>query len=68
MAARSQSQFEKRRKELARQERQKEKRGRRLEHKERKAGEPAEGAEEEDPDLAGIKLGPQPPADEDLPE
>lgn len=65
--ARPGSQFEKRRKELARQERQKEKRERRLEQKERKAGETPEGGEE-DPDLAGIKLGPQPPSDEEPPE
>jgi hypothetical protein len=71
MVARSRSQFEKRRKELARQERQKEKRDRRLEQKERKTGETGDGPEEEeeeDPDIAGIRLGPQAPSDEAPPE
>jgi hypothetical protein len=45
-------------------ERQKEKRDKRAEQKERTA-EAGEAAEEvEDPDIAGIKLGPQPPPDE----
>lgn len=56
--------FAKRQKELARREKQKEKLARRLEAKERGAGEtaPPEG---EDPDIAGIRLGPQ-PRDEDV--
>jgi hypothetical protein len=59
----SKAQFEKRRKEIARQEKQKEKRARRLEAKERQAaGGP--GAGEEDPDLAGIVPGPQPPPED----
>ena len=59
MANASRGPFAKRQKELARQERQKEKQARRLEAKERKSNEsPSET--EEDPDLAGIRLGPQP--------
>ena len=59
--------FAKRQKEMARQEKQKEKQARRLEAKERAAaaGEPQDG---EDPDLAGIQLGPQPPQDDASPD
>ena len=61
MAKRSRASFEKRQKELARQERQKSKHARRLEAKERKASEaPGVEVEEEDPDIAGIRPGPQP--------
>jgi len=63
MAVKSKAHFEKRRKEIARQEKQKEKRARRLEAKERQdSGAP--GAEEVDPDLAGIVPGPQPPPED----
>jgi len=61
--ATSRGPFAKRQKELARREKQKEKQARRLEAKERpaEAGTLPEG---EDPDIAGIRLGPQPPADD----
>jgi hypothetical protein len=55
--------FAKRQKELARREKQKEKLARRLEAKE-KGDEGAALAEGEDPDIAGIQLGPQPRDDE----
>jgi hypothetical protein len=59
--------MDKRRKELARQERQKEKRARKAAGRESEPG--ANGsAPEDDPDLAGIQLGPQPPQDEAPPQ
>ena len=61
--ATSRGPFAKRQKELARREKQKEKQARRLEAKERPA-EPGPTQEGEDPDIAGIRLGPQPPPDE----
>lgn len=60
----------KREREKALNERRKEKEVRRRDAKERKANAPA-APEGEDPDIAGIKLGPQPLADwqiEDEPE
>jgi hypothetical protein len=62
--ATSRGPFAKRQKELARREKQKEKQARRLEAKTR----PADGTqpEGEDPDIAGIQLGPQPTEDEPL--
>ncbi len=63
--ATSRGPFAKRQKELARREKQKEKQARRLEAKERPA-EPDSTPDGEDPDIAGIRLGPQPPPD-DLP-
>ena len=61
--AMSRGPFAKRQKELARREKQKEKLARRLEAK-----QPGEGdvalADGEDPDIAGIQLGPQPREDE----
>lgn len=63
MAKASRGPFAKRQKELARQERQKEKQARRSEAKERKASTTAETGDE-DPDLAGIRLGPQPTPEE----
>jgi hypothetical protein len=64
--ATSRGPFAKRQKELARREKQKEKQARRLEAKTRPAdGESA--PEGEDPDIAGIQLGPQ-PTPEDPPE
>ena len=58
MARRSRPTFQKRQKELARQQKQQDKRTRRLESKDRPGkGELAEG---EDPDIAGIRPGPQP--------
>ncbi len=61
--ATSRGPFAKRQKELARREKQKEKQARRLEAKTRPAedGSPPEG---EDPDIAGIQLGPQPTLEE----
>ena len=67
--ARSQGSFGKRQKELARREKQLKKQARRQEARDRRTeGAAAGGAE--DPDLAGIQLGPQPdhplpPTDED---
>lgn len=63
MARASRGPFAKRQKELARIERQREKQAKKLEAKERKAAE-AGAAQGEDPDLAGIQLGPQPRPDE----
>jgi hypothetical protein len=54
--------FEKRKKEFARKERQKQKAARREAREREKADRPATGPEE-DPDIAGIVPGPQPPAD-----
>lgn len=56
--------FEKRRKELARKERQKQKAERR-ELREREKAERQLSNSEEDPDIAGIVPGPQPPPEED---
>jgi hypothetical protein len=53
---------QKRAREKARIDRQKEKEARRLEAKERKAAAPRRSGDE-DPDLAGIQLGPQPRPD-----
>jgi hypothetical protein len=65
MAKKSQASFAKRQKELARQEKQRQKQARKLESKERKA---STGTEDEDPDIAGIRLGPQPLSEEELAE
>ena len=65
MAKKSRPTFQKREKEKARQQRQRDKEARRSEAKERRgmAGPRLEG---EDPDIAGIRPGPQPlPADWD---
>jgi hypothetical protein len=59
MAKRSRPTFQKREREKARVQKQKDKEARRLASKERKANaEPRTGSE--DPDLAGIRPGPQP--------
>lgn len=60
MAKKSRASFDKRQKELARQEKQKTKQARRLERKQKKDG----SGPDEDPDLAGIEPGPQPPPEE----
>ena len=65
--ATSRGPFAKRQKELARREKQKEKQARRLEAKDRPA-EPNALPDGEDPDIAGIRLGPQPPPDDALPD
>ena len=67
MAQRSRSTFEKRQKELARQQRQQDKFARRIErNKQKQEGGPTTEAGE-DPDIAGIVPGPQPRQDEDEP-
>jgi len=59
MAQRSKASFQKREREKAQQQKQRDKEARRLEAKQRKANrEPA--FSQEDPDLAGMKPGPQP--------
>ncbi|MFZ2445989.1 MAG: hypothetical protein WAW37_06505 [Syntrophobacteraceae bacterium] len=59
MAQRSKATFQKREREKEKQQKQREKEARRVEAKERKANmEPRTG--HEDPDIAGIKPGPQP--------
>lgn len=63
--ATSRGPFAKRQKELARREKQKEKQARRLEAKTR-PDELGAAPEGEDPDIAGIQLGPQ-PTEDDLP-
>jgi hypothetical protein len=63
LANKTRSTFAKRQKELARQARAKNKHAERLEKKAQDETRPAEDATTEDPDLIGIKLGPQPPAD-----
>jgi hypothetical protein len=65
--ATSRGPFAKRQKELARREKQKEKQARRLEAKDRPA-EPDALLDGEDPDIAGIRLGPQPPPEDALPD
>jgi hypothetical protein len=62
MAKTSRPTAQKRAREKAQQERQKEKLQRRAENKERKANAPVP-AGDEDPDLAGMRPGPQPPPD-----
>jgi hypothetical protein len=62
MARRSRPSFTKRQKEMARQQKQQEKDARRLELKQQKAAQPAsETSGEDDPEIAGIRPGPQPP-------
>lgn len=59
MAKKSRETFQKREKEKARQQKQKEKEARRAEAKERRSNVSLRN-EEEDPDIAGIRPGPQP--------
>jgi hypothetical protein len=59
MAKKSRPTFQKREKEKARMQKQKDKEARRLETKERK-GNPTTFIDGEDPDIAGIRPGPQP--------
>jgi len=54
--------FEKRRKELARKERQ-QKKAERRDIRERERADKSSGESGEDPDIAGIVPGPQPPAE-----
>jgi hypothetical protein len=68
VAQRSRSTFKKRQKEMARQQRQQDKLARRLQKsKERKEPLPPGAVEavEEDPDIAGIRPGPQPPLEDE---
>lgn len=60
MAKTSRPTAQKRAREKAQQERQKEKQARRADARERKANTPAPN-DGEDPDLAGMRPGPQPP-------
>ena len=62
MAGTSRPSSQKRAREKAQAERNKEKESRRLERKQRKA-EAGPRTTDEDPDLAGIRPGPQPPPD-----
>lgn len=66
MARQSRPTFQKRLKEKARMEKQREKQQRRFEAKDRKAAaaEERSAMPVDDPDLAGIKLGPQAPPEE----
>ncbi|HEX4998732.1 MAG TPA: hypothetical protein VFY29_10925 [Terriglobia bacterium] len=68
MAKSSRPTAQKRAREKARAERQKEKEARRAEARERRATAPVRSGDE-DPDIAGIRLGPQPRPEwlEDLP-
>jgi hypothetical protein len=59
MAKSSRPTAQKRAREKARMERQREKEARRVESRERRATMPARSGEE-DPDIAGIRVGPQP--------
>lgn len=64
MARQSRSTFKKRQKEMARQERRQAKLARKLQRsKERQTSE--RGSGEADPDIAGIRPGPQPPLDDE---
>ena len=65
MANKTRATFQKRQKELARQARHKEKVAKRLEKKAEGEADATADATTEDPDLVGIRLGPQRPADED---
>jgi hypothetical protein len=62
MAKSSRPTAQKRAREKAQQERQKQKQQRRADARERKANAPLQ-AGDEDPDLAGMRPGPQPPPD-----
>ncbi|HKB07245.1 MAG TPA: hypothetical protein VKF61_03065 [Candidatus Polarisedimenticolia bacterium] len=64
MARRSGSTFKKRQKEMARQQKAQDKFARRLQKKKEREETPTPGAPGEDPDIAGIRPGPQPPIDD----
>jgi len=65
VARRSRSTFKKRQKEMARQQRQQDKLARRLQRKKDRQDTSVSGAPEEDPDIAGIQPGPQPPLEDE---
>jgi hypothetical protein len=60
MAGKSRATFQKRQKEVARRQKQQDKAMRRLETKQRKAQNGSARVGDEDPDIAGIRPGPQP--------
>jgi hypothetical protein len=64
VARRSGSTFKKRQKEMARQQKAQDKFARRLQKKKERQDVPIPGAPDEDPDIAGIRPGPQPPIDD----
>lgn len=61
MARRSRSTFKKRQKEIARQQKQQDKLARRLQRSKDRQEGTAPASADEDPDIAGIQPGPQPP-------
>ena len=64
MARKSRPTFKKRQKEIARQTKARDKMTRRLTKSEEEPEEPRLGLEDEDPDIAGVRPGPQPLPDE----
>jgi hypothetical protein len=64
VAIRSRSTFKKRQKEMARQQRQQDKMARRLQKRQERQEAGEAGPPDEDPDIAGIQPGPQPPRDD----
>jgi hypothetical protein len=66
MAKRSGSTFMKRQKEMARQQRAQDKMARRMQKKKERQESQVGGAPGEDPDIAGIRPGPQPPLDDEF--
>jgi hypothetical protein len=65
VARRSGSTFKKRQKEMARQQRQQDKLARRLQKKKERQETGIPPAPDEDPDIAGIRPGPQPPLEDE---
>lgn len=68
MARRTRSTFKKRQKEIARQQKQQDKAARRLQKKQEQPEDGIPVPPGEDPDIAGIRPGPQPRQDDDFPE
>lgn len=68
MARRTRSTFKKRQKEIARQQKQQDKAARRLQKKQERPEDGTLLPPGEDPDIAGIRPGPQPRQDDDFPE
>jgi len=64
LAGQSRSTFKKRQKEIARQQRQQDKLARRLERRQKQKGPAGPEAGSEDPDIAGIRPGPQAPPED----
>ncbi len=65
MARRSSSTFKKRQKEMARQERRQDKEARRIQRKKERDERGTVIPPGEDPDIAGIRPGPQPPREDE---